>query len=176
MRACLICSASALWSLLNLLYTARAPPRIHNGRICPWGRIHRTTLHSQSIQQWAYQSLRRWISGLAGHQKLCRPSYILNSLKNEEREKKPTEQHRKERPRGNPWLELSYSLKPPPGDTVSNSLPYYSLTTLSSIVLSIPRVQRVTFYCQNEIFLKYNFGKHTAPRFLWGRGKGVVLR
>ena len=45
--------------------------------------------------------------------------------------------------RSNPWLELSYSLNPLPGDTVSNRLSYYSLPIQLSIVLSIPRVQRV---------------------------------
>ena len=44
MRACLICSASALCSLLSLLYTARALPHSRNGR------MHSTLSMAQSSQ------------------------------------------------------------------------------------------------------------------------------
>ena len=85
MRACFICSASALCSLLSLLYTARVTMG-EWARFCPW---RRPTIHSQSIQQWAYQSLCHWILGLAGHWRPCHPLYICqNNLKNEERKKK----------------------------------------------------------------------------------------
>ena len=92
MRACLICSVSAL-------YLAFCTWQEHHlvvimgecAWLCPWCRVHRRTLHSRSIQQWAYSSLHHWILGLAGNQRPFHPSCICwNSLKNEERKKKKT--------------------------------------------------------------------------------------
>ena len=49
--------------------------------------------------------------------------------------KRKKKKHQKPTERGNPWLELSYSLNPPLGDTISNRLSYYSLTTVFNSTL-----------------------------------------
>ena len=67
-------------------------------------------------------------------------------LKNEERKgkEKNKNQQSNTKERGNPWLELSYSLNSPPGDTVSNRLSNYSLTTPTSVLHTIyPEGKRV---------------------------------
>ena len=48
----------------------------------------------------------------------------------------------------------------PPGNTVSYSLSYYSLTTSSSIGLSIPRMQRV--FCQPLLRPSFIVAKHAG--------------
>ena len=74
-------------------------------------------------------------------------NFVNHLLKSEEwrvEKKQQSDTKERERERDNLWLELNHLLNPPPGNTASNNLPYYSLMTLSSIILSILWVQRVS--------------------------------
>ena len=130
MRACLICSASALCSLLSLLYTARAPPHSCSGRIRSTFSMVQSSQTNSTFSIHSTMGISVIVLLNFG---ISHPLYIRrNSLKNEEKQQSNT----KER-------EVIRDWNSPPNNTVSNSLQYYSVRTPSSIVLSNPQVPRV---------------------------------
>ena len=61
------------------------------------------------------------------------------------RERKKKTQQSNTKKRGNPWLELSYSLNPPPGNTIQSSFVLFTDDTVFDITLYTSRANEFPF-------------------------------